>query len=194
MAATPDLLPVWVTVSWVIILASVLVFHCGHIIRMAGQNRWYHSTHVVMLTGMLYRLPSMEFGWKWIPEAVGIAIYTAVSAALIIWMLKRRAKGLPFSFLWLLAFAQQAAMVYMWMPTHLWISWLSFALVGYFGIETVAWLTGMCNDTKRGNTLGPGEKACFVPLNNGSFKGEMSIALMAASMGYMFLAMQLMQP
>lgn len=194
MAPMPDLLPVGITVAWIVVLTAVLGFHCGHMVRMGGQNRWYHSTHVVMLTGMLYRIPSMEFGWQWVPEAIGIAIYAAVSTVLIVWMLTRAARNRPFSFLWLLAFVQQATMIYMWVPTQYWVSWFSYGLVGYFGLETAAWLTGRCKDTTPWSVIGRGERACFQSLNNGSFVGELSIAVMAASMGYMFLAMQLMQP
>ena len=188
----PDLLPVPVTVAWTVMLVAVLVFHCGHLIRMGGQRRWFHSTHAVMLLGMVYMYSFMEFGWHRVPTAVWLWIYLAVIAVIIVWMAVRIKKRRPFSFLWILALVQQAGMVYMWVPAVYWVALFSYVMVGYYGLETVAWLCGWCKDNKPGGAVGPGENSWLVPLNGGSFLDEFSIAVMAASMAYMFLAMQLM--
>lgn len=189
-----DLLPLWVSVIWIVALAIALVFHCGHLIHMGGQHRGFHSAHVVMLLGMLYMYAAMTFGWDWFPRQVWMWIYVTTSAAIILWMLVRFWQRRPFSYLWILVLVQQAAMVYMWVPMIDWISWLTYALVAYFALETIAWLTGLCNDVRYDHRLavGPGDSLLVVPLGYRSAFGNISMVAMGASMGYMFAVMQLM--
>ena len=187
----PDLLPAWVTWLWLIALAAVLVFHCAHFVRMGGQHRWFHASHILMLVSMLYMYASMEFHWKWLPAALQAWIFALSTAAILVWMVYRFVKRQPFSYLWILALIMQAAMVYMWLPN--WIAWLTWALVVYYGLETLAWLFGLINDTKGKGAVGPGDKTQFVHLAHPSVMANVSMAIMAASMGYMFAAMQLMR-
>jgi hypothetical protein len=120
----------------------------------------------------------------------------------------------------------QAAMIYMWLPS--WAPALTWALVGYFGLETAAWLGGLLNDSKPAMAVGPGKHAMVVPrpqesapagagtavgtlhgsrrttavvpahrplvvLGHDSAAARVSMAIMAASMAYMFAAMQMMR-
>ena len=189
-----DILPLWVSVIWIVALAAVLVFHCGHLIHMGGQHRWFHATHIVMLIGMLYMYAGMAFNWNFIPGPVCVWLYALTSAAMVIWMVMRVVQKKPFSYLWILAFISQAAMIYMWMPMSSWVAWLSWGLVVYFTLETIAWLAGLCDDGKegRGNAVGPGDRSLVMPLGNSTVWGKVSMAIMAASMAYMFAGMQLM--
>jgi hypothetical protein len=210
-----DLLPPWVTWLWLVALAAVLVFHCGHLVQMRGQHRWYHASHILMLVSMLYMYASMEFTWTWLSHSLQAVIFTLSTAAIAGWMVYRFVQRRPFSFLWVLALIMQAAMIYMWLPN--WAPALTWSLVVYFGLETVAWLAGLLDDTKpampveasghglrrslphgslseRGSmSFGLGDRAVEVPLAQSSMTARVSMAVMAASMGYMFAAMQLMR-
>lgn len=210
-----DLLPPWVTWLWLVALAAVLVFHCGHLVQMGGQHRWYHASHVLMLVSMLYMYASMEFKWTWISSSLQVVIFSMSTAAILLWMVYRFVQRQPFSFLWVLALIMQAAMIYMWLPS--WAPALTWALVVYFGLEAVAWLKGLLNDTKpamavgpgshglggsllhgslseRGSvSLGSGDRPVDVPVAQNTLADRVSMAIMAASMSYMFAAMQLMR-
>ena len=232
-----DLLPPWVTWLWLAGLAAVLIFHCGHFVRMGGQHRWFHASHILMLVSMLYMFASMEFKWKWFPSSSWVVIFAMSTAAIVVWIALRLVQRRPFSFLWAFALIMQAAMIYMWMKN--WAPALTWTLVVYYGIETVAWLGGRLSDSKpatgimpaagsgdgtvvapvaqdfataranmalkpAGGTVGvlddslrttavvPGERA-VVPMGQDSVVARVSMAIMAASMGYMFAAMQLMR-
>jgi hypothetical protein len=211
-----DPLPPWVTYLWLVALAAVLVFHCGHLVQMgAGQHRWYHASHILMLVSMLYMYASMEFRWTWLASNVQAVIFSMSTAAIVVWMVYRFVQRRPFSALWVLALIMQAAMIYMWLPS--WAPALTWALVAYFALETVAWLAGLLDDTKpamavgpsshglrgslphgslseRGSmSFGPGDRPVDVPLAQNTMLARVSMAVMAASMAYMFAAMQLMR-
>lgn len=182
------------SVVWIAALAAVLVFHCGHLVRMGGQHRWFHSAHIVMLVGMIYMYAMMAFNWKWISGNAWMWLYILTTLAMLIWMVARIVTKKPFSYLWILALVQQAAMIYMWAPMTYWVPAFTWALVVYFALETIAWLVGWCNDAKegRGNAVGPGDRSLVMPLGHSSTLGNLSMAVMAASMAYMFAGMQLM--
>jgi len=210
-----DLLPPWVTWLWLVALAAVLVFHCAHFVQMGGQVRWYHASHILMLVSMLYMYASMEFKWTWFSKNVWVVIFSASTAAIVVWMVYRIVQRHPFSALWVLALIMQAAMIYMWLPS--WAPALTWTLVVYYGLETVAWLTGLLDDTKPAMAVGPsshglggsmphgsmpergsmsfepGEGPADVTLAQKTMASRVSMAIMAASMAYMFAAMQLMR-
>jgi hypothetical protein len=215
------LLPPLVTWLWLVALAAVLVLHCGHLVRMGGQHRWYHASHILMLVSMLYMYASMEFRWKWFPASSWVAIFTVSTVAIAAWMVIRLVQRRPFSLLWALALVMQAAMAYMWMPD--WAPALTWFLVIYYAVETAAWLSGALDDTGPSTAAGPEEppvgpkgheqvttggnvgvlsrslaagqvhRPGAVALARDSAADRVAMAVMAASMAYMFAAMQLMR-
>jgi hypothetical protein len=228
----PNLLPMWVTWVWLVALAAVLVLHCGHFVRMGGQHRWFHASHILMLVSQIYMFAGMEYKWKWFPGTWWVAIFWVSTLVIAGWLILRLVQRRPFSFLWVFALIMQAAMIYMWMPN--WAPALTWTLVFYFGIETMAWLggllddskptsvgvgggrvavppvasgsaaaaprranrpanVGLLDDTKRSTGVVADVQARFVPLGHDSAAGRVSMAVMAASMAYMFAAMQLMR-
>lgn len=230
----PDILPMWVTWLWLAALSAVLIFHCGQFVRMGGQHRWFHASHILMLVSMLYMFAGMEYKWTWFPKSWWVAIFWLSTAAIVGWMIMRFVQRRRLSVLWIVALIMQASMIYMWMPD--WTPALTWTLVVYFGLETVAWLGGLLDDSKPAMAVGPGERAAvvpaapgssaaaanpanrpenvttgllvdskpatavavgvravFVPLAHDSAAGRVSMAVMAASMSYMFAAMQLMR-
>jgi hypothetical protein len=192
MSLGPDLLSPKASVIWLAALFAVLVFHCGHLTHGRGQNRWYHCAHVVMLLGMLYMYAFVAFGWHWFPADVWMLIYAVTSAAIIGWMLVRFVQRRSLSYLWVLALAQQGAMIYMWMPMADWMAWLSYALAGYFTLETIAWLARAWNKPVHSSAVAGGGGSMAMTLQPRSAFGHICMSMMAASMAYMFVGMQLM--
>lgn len=190
----PNIMPAWVNILWMAALAAVLVFHCLHLARMGGQHRWFHGIHILMLIGMIYMFATMTWNWNPIPGGLWMALYVITTAGLILWMAVRMAQRRPFSWLWLLALVQQAAMIYMFAPGSAWTPGVSYALAFYFLIEALLWLLGICNDAEPGRrrSIGPGPRDAVVPLGHGDRVGNLAMAVMAGSMAYMFLGMQLM--
>jgi LysM repeat protein len=192
MSLGPDLLSLKASVIWLAVLFAVLVFHCGHLTHVHWQNRWYHCAHIVMLLGMLYMYAFVAFGWHWFPADVWMLIYAVTSAAIIGWMMARFKQRRPLSYLWVLALAQQGAMIYMWMPMADWMAWLSYALAGYFTLETIAWLTWARNKPVYSSAVAGGPRPMVMTLEPRSAFGNICMSTMAASMAYMFVGMQLM--
>jgi LysM repeat protein len=192
MSLGPDLLSLKASLIWLAALFAVLVFHCSHVVAMRGQHRWYHVTHVVMLAGMLYMYASVAFGWDWFPEPMWLFVYAATSAAIIGWMMVRLERRRSLSYLWVLALAQQGAMIYMWMPMADWVPWLSYALAGYFTLETIAWLTWAWSKPAFSRAVAGGVSSTVMALHPRLAFGHICMSMMAASMAYMFAGMQLM--
>jgi hypothetical protein len=148
-----DLLPPWVTWLWLLALTAVLILHCGHLARMGGQHWWFHASHILMLVSMLYMYESMELTWRWLSSSMQVVIFSMSTTAILVWMVSRFVQRRPFSPLWILALIMQAAMVYMWLPS--WAPVLTWTLVGYYGIETIAWLSGRLDDSTWPKSVGP---------------------------------------
>ena len=190
MSPDAGLLSARASALWVAALCVVLVFHCGHLIRMHGERRWYHCAHVAMLLGMLYMYASLVFGLELLPAHVWLAIYVATSAAISIWICGRYRQRRAFGYLWVVALVQQGAMIYMWAPMKYWLPLVSYALAAYFALETSAWLARACTAPAPGGAVAGG--LLVPPLAHRSVRGDICMAIMAASMGYMFVGMQLM--
>lgn len=170
----PDILLLWVTLLWLAALAAALIFHCGHFVRMGGQHRGFHASHILMLVSMLYMFASMEFKWKWFPSSWWVVIFWLSTAAIAVWMIFRSVERRRFSFLWIVALIMQASMIYMWMPN--WAPALTWILVAYFGLETVAWLGGLLDDSKRTPAIVPDGREGVVPVVQGSVAARATMA------------------
>ena len=75
MSMGVDILPVWISVIWIVALAAVLIFHCGHLVRMGGEHHWFHSAHIIMLVGMIYMYAMMAFNLTWISSTVWLWLF-----------------------------------------------------------------------------------------------------------------------
>jgi hypothetical protein len=194
MMMSPDagLLSARASAVWIAALCVVLVFHCGHMIRMHGERRWYHCAHVAMLLGMLCMYSSVAFGLELFPAHVWLTIYLATSAAIIIWIWERYRQQRSFGYLWIVALVQQGAMIYMLAPMNYWLPLVSYAFAAYFALETSAWLTRACVKPAPGAVAAGAGGSVDMPLAHRSVRGDICGAIMAASMGYMFVGMQLM--
>ena len=131
----------------------MLVLHCAHLVRLGGEHRWFHASHIVMLVGQMYVFAGMAYTWTWFPHRRWVHIFwlstPAIGVRLVVRMVQRR----PVSFLWLVAMLMQVSMAYMGMPT--WAPALTWALVVYFSLEAVAWVAGLLDDSKPSRAIGP---------------------------------------
>ncbi len=191
MSSEAGLLSARASVVWIAALCVVLVFHCGHLIRMHGERRWYHCAHVAMLLGMLYMYASVAFGLDLFPARFWLTIYVATSAAIVIWIWERSRQRRALGHLWIVVLVQQGAMIYMWAPMNYWLPLVSYAFALYFALETSAWLTRACTKPAPGPTVMGADGSLVLPLAHRSVRGDICMAIMAASMGYMFVGMQL---
>jgi hypothetical protein len=189
-----NILPPWVDALWMVALAAVLVFHCMHLTRADGQRRWFHLAHITMIIGMVAMYALVGYDLNWVPQTAWMWLYFITTTSVLGWMVIRFAQQRPFSYLWFLALVHQAAMFYMWSRMSDGVAWVSYGLAIYFLIETLAWLLGLGDDARpgRANAVGPGDPSAVVSLSSGSWPERISMAILAASMGYMFLGMQLM--
>jgi LysM repeat protein len=196
MMMSPDqgLLSAKASLIWIPALCAVLVSHCGHMIRMRGEHRWYHCAHIVMLIGMLYMYAAVAFGLNWLPAPIWMIVYVATAVAIIAFMLVQCGQRHAFALLWVLALIQQAAMVYMWVPMAHWVPKLSYALTLYFALEATAWLTRAYSKPLLANAVVQTGGLAGMPLAPKSVFGNVCMMIMAASMAYMFAGMQLMMP
>ena len=187
----PDLLPAWLVAIWIAALLVVVIFHCGHLAHKGGQNRWYHCAHIVMLLGMIYMFASMAVGRAPIPAALWTTAYVGISLALMIWMVDRFLRREPFSYLWVLTLIQQVAMIYMFLPAERWHISITVVWILYFAVEAVAWLIGWCGERPRreGIAIGAGDPRLVTSIGHTTLTGSIAMAIMPASMSYMFLAM-----
>lgn len=175
---------------WIAALCAVLAFHCSHVICMRGERRCYHFSHMIMLIGMIYMFGSAAFGFDWLPALPWIVIYAIIAAAIVLWMAQRFVTQGSFNGIWALAFVQQGAMVYMWEPMQRWVPLLSYGLALYFVFEALGWLVSAARPTAAPLFAG-GSGSAKNPLEGKSAVGDVCLSVMAASMAYMFVAMQL---
>jgi len=151
-----------------------------HLICMRGERRCYHFTHVVMLVGMLYMYTQV---------ALRLAPDRCMDNHLRRDVCRDRQLD---DDMWLLALVQQGAMIYMWMPMNDWIPLVSYGFALFFGLEAFVWLTRAYRQPLAENVLVGVAGPAVVSLAPTSVVGDICMTIMAASMGYMFVGMQLM--
>jgi LysM repeat protein len=191
MTLGQDLLSEKASAIWIAALSVVLVFHCTHLVRMDGERRWYHFSHVAMLVGMLYMYASVAFGLNLLPTQYWMILYSATCLAIIIWILVRLGQRRSLSNLWFLALVQQLAMIYMWVPMRDWVPLLSYAMVVYFMLEAAGWLISAYGRLELSAAPRPTGSLAISPAPDSVFS-DVCMTLMAGSMAYMFAGMQLM--
>jgi len=137
-----------------------------------------------MLVGMIYMFFAMTFEGEWIPRGAWMILYAAISIAILVLMMIRFRQRGSLSKMWILALVQQASMVYMcYSPMH-WIPIATYALVLYFAFEAFTSLIAA--------PIGaPASGAAPTLLLRWPDANRLCMFVMAASMGYMFLGMQL---
>jgi uncharacterized protein DUF5134 len=180
------------SIFWIAGLCGVLVFHCVHLARGCAECRALHGVHLVMLVGMLYMFAAMAFQVAAVLSGLWLGLYVATSAGVFAWIATGLVKRESVSGLWVLALAQQVAMIYMWAPMRDWAPAVSYGFAFYFALETLGWAIKASSRGVRRTlllaTAGPARGA----LLSDSLLDDACMAVMAASMAYMFLGMQLL--
>lgn len=81
-------LPDWLRIVWVAIYALILVLHLvvhlRHLIGLGGQERAWHSSHVLMALGMVYMF--LPAGIVTLPSMVGIVVFALAALAATGWI------------------------------------------------------------------------------------------------------------
>lgn len=197
MDTSMPLLPTWMRVLWVVALIIALVAHLGHVYHMSGQQRWWIFGHVIMAAAMIPMympeiLGEVDFSWLAIRLFISAAL---VTAAVSITMRRRENVLNP---LWVMLAVDLGVMAYMWLPVTNRPSILDGLLAVYSGYQVVAWLFGMWDripvldrSMPGGNHRPrPAPTVAVVSLTtHTSLTGRATLAVMAASMGYMLIAM-----
>lgn len=197
MDMSMPVLPMWVRVSWVVALLIALVTHLRHVYHMSGQHRWWVLGHVIMAAAMIP---------MYMPEIIGegdlsgLGLRLFISAALVAAAVSigMRYRENVLNPLWLMLTFDLAIMAYMWLPTARRSSVLDSLLATYFLYQVFAWILGIWDRIPVLERSMPGGKHSPKPAptvavvgltTHNSLAGRATLAVMAASMGYMLIAM-----
>lgn len=198
MYAASGLLSAPFSAFWIAALAAIFTFHCRHLAQGCRECRWYHSTHVAMAVGMLYMFGASGFGWDFVSQPVWVALYVAIAAAIFVWIVYQILQHGSFDLLWIPALIQQGAMIYMWEPMNGWRPWVSYGLAVYLALEAMAWPLGLSSEQSlaRVSSLFAGGGSGTVTVagldRRSTLIENFCMTIMAASMGYMLVGMQLL--
>ncbi|MGH3492322.1 MAG: hypothetical protein ACRDRL_25795 [Sciscionella sp.] len=211
------LLPDWLRLVLALAMLAVLVLHVWHAAAMAGQARWWHVGHTTMATGMVLMFAVMRTRHA-VLYGILLAVFVVallVVAAVAIGARRREGRLNP---LWASAVLDMAAMTYMLLPPQDRIGALTGVAVAYLAGQAIAWALGLWDraprlrpaaQTARGaeepEALDHREAGAATVLARRQHSAErgqrfglqahctpsirISLAVMAASMGYMLLAM-----
>jgi hypothetical protein len=144
-------LPTWLSALWASLFVVVLVVHAGHLQRVSGWGRLWHSGHVVMALGMA------DMYWPHQPPPVtgrlgeiAFVILTAAAVAMVAWTATRG----RVSWAWAIGAVDFAIMAYMFaMSDHRSVS-LTVALTVWLVLEAVGWSAGWLSALADAEDLG----------------------------------------
>ncbi|MCV7220991.1 DUF5134 domain-containing protein [Mycolicibacterium elephantis] len=179
------MLPGWIRLLWMLALAVVAAVHIWHGVTMTGQARWWHGAHTVMAVGMLAMYAADPMRQAGLDRALVVvfAVVTVAIAATAAALSRREGRANP---LWAATGSDTAAMVYMAVimaPVLTVSTTVSWVIVAYLGVQTLAWLFGVWERTLSPRRSSPGLSGPF------GYDVRLSLAVMTASMGYMLAAM-----
>jgi len=194
-----NILPPWLAVLWTLAFIALVVIHVRHLIDSEGQQRIWHSGHVLMALGMVFMFAPASIDYFKIPSGFWQLALSNGSLAALAWMLYESLARRAVNVLWLVMAIDLAAMAYMWSPEGLQAP-LTWLLVAYFLAQSLLWLTDRMRDIDHKTLWGgwlsvtPGGAiaasaaeplVCFRDL-------RISMFVMTLGMAYMFAAMQLL--
>ncbi len=197
MDMTMPVLPMWVRVSWVVALLIALGTHLSHVCRMSGQHRWWVLGHVIMAAAMIpMYMPEIAGEGDFSGFGLRVFISAALVAAAVSTGMRYRENVL--NPLWLMLTLDLTIMAYMWLPTTSRSPILDGLFAVYFIYQVFAWVLGIWDRIPVLERSMPGGKHCPKPAPtvavvgltaHNSAAGRATLAVMAASMGYMLIAM-----
>ena len=186
-----------VPVAWPLAFVAILIAHLLHTVRMGGQHRWWHTTHCLMALSMAYMyLPGNM-------DAIDIAaiwqlVFAAAAALVLAWIVVALVRDRAVNILWVFAFVDLAAMIYMWSMSSF-VAPITWILVAYFLAQTIIWATNRHKEPEGGPRVvrlpaaigrrGTEATAKVEPLV-GEMDLRLTMSLMSLGMAYMFAIMQ----
>jgi preprotein translocase subunit SecG len=195
---TTNILPEWLAVIWTLAFLAILVIHVLHLRDTHGQQRIWHSGHVLMALGMAFMFAPGSIDHFDIPSGFWQLAFANGAIAVLAWMLAQALSGRAINVLWLVMATDLGAMAYMWSPSGFQapITWI---LVAYFAVQSLLWASDRMREVDHRTLIGgsfsvtPGGAVaisaaeplvCFRDL-------RVSMFAMTLGMAYMFAAMQL---
>jgi hypothetical protein len=196
---TTNILPEWLGVIGMLIFISILVVHILHLRDSQGQQRIWHSGHVLMACGMAFMFAPASIDSFNIPAGFWQLAFANAALAIVAWMLTQALAGRAINVLWVTMAIDLGAMAYMWSSSGIQapITWI---LVAYFVVQSLLWVTNRMREVDhktllrgRVSVTPAGDVAmsaaeplvCFRDL-------RVSMFTMTLGMAYMFAAMQLL--
>jgi hypothetical protein len=195
---TTNILPSWLALAWTLAFIAIVIIHVRHLRDTHGQQRLWHSGHVLMAVGMAFMYAPASIDHFDIPSGFWQLLFANGALAVLAWMLTQALDGRAINVLWLVMATDLGAMAYMWSPSGFQapITWI---LVAYFAVQALLWVSDRMRDVDH-RTLRVGN----VPLTPGGaiaitaaeplvcFRDlRASMFAMTLGMAYMFAAMQL---
>jgi hypothetical protein len=196
---TTNILHEWLAVIWTLAFIAIIVIHALHLRDTHGQQRIWHSGHVLMAFGMTFMFAPASIDHFDIPSGFWQLAFANAAIAIVLWMLTQAVSGRAINVLWLVMALDLGAMAYMWSPSGFQAP-LTWLLVAYFVVQSLLWVSDRMRDVDHRTLLGgsfsvtPGGAVamsaaeplvCFRDLRASMFA-------MTLGMAYMFAAMQLM--
>ena len=200
------LLPMWMEVAWTAVFLAVAASHLLHMTRTEGQQRSWHSCHVLIAVGMAFMDAPAQIDPLTVPTAFWKLVFASAGVVAAVWAIA--GVGRVSTLIWLLSSIDLGAMLYMWStPRGAHAAPVSFLLSAYLLSEAVMWaldiyrrldgLTPIVSWRLLASESGLTVSAIRVGADNvsGSLLGELDISAsmiaMALGMAYMLVAMQL---
>ncbi len=195
---TTNILPEWLAVIWTLAFIAIIIIHARHLRDTHGQQRVWHSGHVLMAIGMAFQFAPASIDHFNIPSGFWQLAFANAALAALAWILAQAVNGRAVNVLWLVMTIDLGAMAYMWSPSGFQapITWL---LVAYFVGQSLLWVSDRMREVdhrtllKGSFAVSPGGEVamsaaeplvCFRDL-------RVSMFAMTLGMAYMFAAMQL---
>jgi len=180
-----NILPLWLQVVWVLVLAGVTANSLLVVGFARGEARLWSGAHALMGLGMIY----MFLPWAAtppVPARALVGVFAAAAALALVAVAGAGNAARPVRLMWMLVALDMAAMAYMFQLVDAGFWPATYALVAWYCASAIGWSYGVADPSLT--------RCCAVP-----FLGLPPIpplplaragqAAMAAAMAWMFLAM-----
>lgn len=179
-----NILPLWLQVIWVLLLAGVVAMHLLTLGFARGQAQVWTGAHAVMGLGMLYMF--LPWSRSPVPAPVFVALFVALAGIGLLGLAGSGGEGRPVRMMWLLGSVDMAAMAYMFTMSDHGFGLLTFAVAAWYAALAVVWAYGVPDASLT--------RCCAVPFGLERPIPPLPLArtaqaVMSAGMCWMFLAM-----
>jgi hypothetical protein len=137
-----NILPLWVQVVWVLLLAAVTAMHLLTLGFARARAQVWTGAHTLMGAGMLY----MYLPWSSappIPDGAFVAVFAGLTVVGLLGLAGDWNEGRPVRMMWVLVTVDLAAMAYMFSLAHAGVGLLTYALAGWYAALAIVWSSGV---------------------------------------------------